>query len=107
MEAFEAKSGGPLGTLSGALAGAAPRSVEFARSNKRATWTPESGTLLDLALANGVDVQYSCRNGECQSCTQRIVSGAVAYVSGEEPMVARGQVLLCQALPRGDIVLDC
>ncbi len=107
MEAFEAKSGGSLAGLPGALAGAAPRSVEFARSNKQATWTPESGTLLDLALANGVDVQYSCRNGECQSCTQRIVSGAVAYVGGEEPMVARGQVLLCQALPRGDIVLDC
>lgn len=107
MEAFEAKGGGSLNGLPAGFSDAEPRSVEFARSGKRGTWTPASGTLLDLALASGVDVQYSCRNGECQSCTQRIVSGAVAYIDGEEPMVARGQVLLCQALPRGDIVLDC
>ncbi|MEO3388038.1 pyridoxamine 5'-phosphate oxidase family protein [Mesorhizobium sp. CAU 1741] len=104
-EAFEARDGG---TFAGLITGAAePCGVTFARSDRTATWTPESGSLLDLALANGVDVQYSCRNGECQSCTQRIVSGKAAYPAGEEPLLARGQVLLCQAIPRGDVVLDC
>lgn len=106
-EVFEPRSGGLAGALSGQLAAQAPCTVEFARSDKRVVWEPESGSLLDLALANGIDVQYSCRNGECQSCVQRIVSGRANYPTGEEPLLARGQVLLCQAIPRGDIVLDC
>lgn len=81
--------------------------MTFVRSDKSVTWKPDSGSLLDLALANGVDVQYSCRNGGCQSCAQRVVSGGAAYPVGEEPLLPRGQVLLCQAIPLGDIVLDC
>ncbi len=104
MEAFEAKTSA---TAMDALAGYAPCSVEFAKSGKTVTWMPGCGFLLDLALANGVDIQYSCRSGECQSCTQRIVSGRATYPACEEPLVARGQVLLCQAIPTGDIVLDC
>ena len=105
-EAFEQKEGGAAFT-SGALVGRGPCSVTFARSDKSVTWKPESGSLLELALANGIDVQYSCRNGECQSCAQRVVSGGATYPSGDEPLLPRGQVLLCQAVPCGDIVLGC
>lgn len=106
MEAFEQKGAAGL-ALPGAEAKRTPCKVTFDRSRREAVWKPESGSLLDLALANGIEVQYSCRSGECQSCTQRIVSGGVTYPSGEEPLLARGQALLCQAIPRGDIVLDC
>ncbi|HWK63397.1 MAG TPA: FAD-binding oxidoreductase [Rhizobiaceae bacterium] len=106
IEAFEQKGVGGF-ALSEALAGRPPCTVTFARSDKQATWKPDCGSLLDLALSNGVEVQYSCRSGECQSCTQKVVSGGAIYPSGEEPLIARGQVLLCQAIPRGDIVLDC
>ena len=106
-EAFEQNSAGTGLVLSGTFAERPPCTVTFARSDKRVTWTPEAGSLLDLALANGVEVQYSCRSGECQSCVQRIVSGGASYPSGEEPILARGQVLLCQAIPRADIALDC
>lgn len=107
MEAFEARSGGTGLALSEALAGRAACTIEFARSEKQAIWRPESGSLLDLALANGIDVQYSCRSGECQSCSQRIVSGQASYPIGEEPLLPRGRVLLCQAVPKGNMVLDC
>ncbi|MGK6314180.1 2Fe-2S iron-sulfur cluster-binding protein [Neorhizobium sp. DT-125] len=107
MEAFEARSGEAGFASPGALAARAPCTVEFARSGKLVTWKPESGSLLDLALANDIHIQYSCRSGECQSCIQRIVSGQVSYPVAEEPFVARGQVLLCQGIPRGNIVLDC
>ncbi|MBX9462569.1 MAG: pyridoxamine 5'-phosphate oxidase family protein [Aquamicrobium sp.] len=107
IEAFEQKQIGAAFASTGALTKGASCSVIFARSDKNVTWQPESGSLLDLALANGVDVQYSCRNGECQSCAQRIVSGGVSYPAGDEPLLPRGQVLLCQAVPRGDIVIDC
>lgn len=107
IEAFEQNTAGAGLVLSGTFADRPPCTVTFARSDKQATWKPESGSLLDLALANGVEVQFSCRSGECQSCVQRIISGAASYPSGEEPILARGQVLLCQAIPRADIVLDC
>ena len=105
-EAFEPRAGGLAGALSG-MADRPPCIVEFARSGRRAQWKPESGSLLDLALANDVEVQYSCRNGECQSCVQRLVSGGADYPACDEPLLAEGQVLLCQAVPRGDVVLDC
>ncbi|MFC3725630.1 2Fe-2S iron-sulfur cluster-binding protein [Neoaquamicrobium sediminum] len=107
MEAFEQKQDGGLFASAGVLTKGGPCSVTFARSQKDVTWQPESGSLLDLALANGVDVPYSCRNGECQSCAQRVVSGGAFYPAGDEPLLPRGQVLLCQAIPRGDIVIDC
>lgn len=106
MEAFEQKSGAGL-VVSGAQAKRASCTVTFGKSGRQAVWTPESGTLLDLALASGVEVQYSCRSGECQSCAQKVASGAAAYPFGEEPILPRGQILLCQAIPRGDIVIDC
>ncbi|WP_162895101.1 pyridoxamine 5'-phosphate oxidase family protein [Rhizobium terrae] len=107
-EVFEAKGGRSAAGTIDALVAYAPCNVEFAKSSKRVTWRPESGFLLDLALANGVEIQYSCRSGECQSCAQRIVSGRTSYPTcDEEPVVARGQVLMCQAIPRNDIILDC
>ncbi len=107
MEAFEQSSGGSGPAASGLVAGRAPRKVTFAQTGRHVTWTSESGTLLDLALAHDVEVAYSCRNGECQSCVQRIISGKVDYPTGEEPLLARGRVMLCQAFPLEDIVIDC
>ena len=106
MELFQKKEGA-ASFAAEALAGRGPCNVIFARSGRSATWTSGSGSLLDLALANGLDIPYSCRNGECQSCAQRIVSGGVAYPFGDEPLLPRGLVLLCQAVPRGDVVLEC
>ncbi|MBC8719651.1 pyridoxamine 5'-phosphate oxidase family protein [Ochrobactrum sp. Marseille-Q0166] len=106
-EAFEQKSGCPTMLASKTLVNRAPCSVMFARSGQKLTWKQDSGTLLDLALAHEIDVPFSCRTGECQSCVQRIVEGKVDYLIGEEPILARGRVMLCQATPLGDVVIDC
>ncbi|MBB6014734.1 ferredoxin-NADP reductase [Aquamicrobium lusatiense] len=81
--------------------------VTFARSGKSVKWTPADQSLLDLALAQKVKVSYSCRVGDCQSCLQRVIEGAVDYPMGDMPVLAQGQVLLCQAIPRGKLVIDC
>jgi ferredoxin-NADP reductase/predicted pyridoxine 5'-phosphate oxidase superfamily flavin-nucleotide-binding protein len=107
MEAFEQTGAGGGFALNDAQMELPPRTITFSRSDRQAIWTPECGSLLDLALANDIEVQWSCRNGECQSCSQKVLSGGVIYPSGEEPLIARGQVLLCQSIPRGDLVLDC
>lgn len=105
FEAFAAAEGGLL-DLSGMQI--VPESkVTFAKSGRTATWTPGEGSLLDLALRNRIEVDYSCRMGDCQSCVKRVASGAVDYPVGELPLLPYNHILLCQAIPRGDLVLDC
>lgn len=89
------------------MSGLAECVVTFAKSGKTAAWTPGAGSLLDLALAHEVKVAYSCRRGDCQSCLQRVLGGAAGYPSGEAPVLAEDQILLCQAIPREDMIIDC
>lgn len=68
---------------------------------------PRSKTLLDAMLAKGLDVPFSCREGECGSCAATIVAGEVdmpqcAVLDPED--VADGIFLACQARPVGDEV---
>ena len=103
FESFASSSEG----LAEKLAGRPERKITFAQSGKELIWRPLSGTLLDLALANEVKVQYSCRNGDCQTCIQKLVSGFADYPAGEMPALAEGQILLCQAVPETDMVIGC
>lgn len=105
FESFEG-AGGLAMDLSGTATAQAGR-VTFRKSGKTRDWTPGEGSLLDMALREKIDAAHSCRVGDCQSCAQRLVSGLVDYPSGEIPMLAEDQVLMCQAIPCGDVVLDC
>lgn len=103
-EAFEAGEGD---ALAAAMDGRPGSAVTFAKSGKVAQWVPGRGTLLDLAVSEGVDVPHSCRMGDCQSCVQRLLAGRVDHPALSAVDFAKGQALLCQALPDGDIELDC
>jgi len=83
-----------------------PAEVRFATSDTAVTWTPESGSLLDLAEASGVAIDNSCRSGRCGSCAVRIVEGAVGYAKQTDTPPPEGHALACQAHPIGDVVLD-
>ncbi|MFA7436922.1 CDP-6-deoxy-delta-3,4-glucoseen reductase [Castellaniella sp.] len=68
-------------------------------------------TVLDAALAEGILLPYSCRNGTCSTCQGRVVSGD--YDAGSAPArildaaeLAAGHTLLCQARPLSDLVVD-
>ena len=104
-EAFEAEQGG--NALAVAMAGRPSCTVTFAKSGKVVQWTAGRGTLLDLAVSEGLDVPYSCRMGDCQSCVQRLLGGRVDHPSLAAADFPEGHALLCQALPDGDIKLDC
>ncbi|MBV2181523.1 MAG: CDP-6-deoxy-delta-3,4-glucoseen reductase [Castellaniella sp.] len=75
-------------------------------------FTVEPGqTILDAALASGMILPYSCRNGTCSTCRGRVVSGS--YDAGPAPArileaddLARGYTLLCQARPTSDVVIE-
>lgn len=67
-------------------------------------------TVLEAARRAGLALPYSCRSGRCGSCKATLVAGECDY-PGQPPTAlsreerAQHQVLLCQAVPRTDLVL--
>ncbi|WP_444518281.1 2Fe-2S iron-sulfur cluster-binding protein [Roseobacter insulae] len=76
-----------------------PVGVRFSKTGVDVTWTPESGTLLDLALAAGLTPEYACRSGVCGTCAVRALCGEVAYIRDPAAARANDQVLLCCSVP--------
>jgi ferredoxin len=85
--------------------GAGP-AVSFARSGLTVRWSSDSTTLLELAEACDVPTRWSCRTGVCHNCETPLVSGAVVHEPAPVEAPAEGNVLICCARPRGDVVLD-
>ncbi|WP_245152280.1 1,2-phenylacetyl-CoA epoxidase subunit PaaE [Allopusillimonas soli] len=67
-------------------------------------------SILDAALAQGVELPYSCKGGVCSTCRCKVVEGEVdmdANFALEDYEVARGFVLCCQSFPVTDrLVID-
>ncbi|TAL33112.1 MAG: 2Fe-2S iron-sulfur cluster binding domain-containing protein [Phenylobacterium sp.] len=76
-----------------------PVPVAFIASGKEARWSPDSGSLLELAEARGLTPEFSCRGGNCGTCAVRVLSGAVAYPETPEAPVPEGSALICCAVP--------
>jgi CDP-4-dehydro-6-deoxyglucose reductase len=67
--------------------------------------------VLEAALAAGLNLPHSCKSGHCSSCRARLRAGEVGYPSGRPPGITAseeqsGLVLLCQARPLTDLVLE-
>ncbi len=80
--------------------------VQFTRSGKSLVWTPDSGTLLELAEANGIHINSGCRAGNCNTCLTALKDGKVGYINPPASPLAKGSALVCIAQPEGDISLD-
>lgn len=67
-------------------------------------------SVLDSALAQGLELPYSCKGGVCSTCRCKVVEGEVdmdANFALEDYEVARGFVLSCQSFPVTDkLVID-
>jgi len=67
-------------------------------------------SVLDAALAQGIELPYSCKGGVCSTCRCKVIEGEVdmdANFALEDYEVARGFVLSCQSYPVSDrLVLD-
>ncbi len=89
-----------------------PVTVKFSKSNIEAVWSPEKGTLLELAEQAGLSPAFSCRSGNCGTCATRLTGGAVDYATEPSAAYNDGEVLLCCTTPRstsgedGGIVLS-
>ncbi len=87
-------------------AGAPNGDVTFRKSNTSAEWDGSAGSLLELAENAGLNPDFSCRAGICNTCKCGLVAGEVEYF--EDPLIPPedGQVLICCARPKGAVVLD-
>ena len=67
-------------------------------------------TVLEAAIAAGMDAPYACRAGVCASCRAMVLEGEVEMQANhalEDYEVRRGYVLTCQSLPLTDtLVVD-
>ncbi|MER2527871.1 MAG: CDP-6-deoxy-delta-3,4-glucoseen reductase [Candidatus Competibacter denitrificans] len=72
----------------------------------------ENEPILDAALREkGVMLPYGCRSGTCSACMAKLVTGEITYPAGRPPGLSEreaseGKVLLCQARPRSDLVIE-
>ena len=80
--------------------------IAFARSDLTIAWSPDYGTLLELAESCDVPVRWSCRTGVCQTCETTLIAGDVDYNPDPVEPPAAGSLLICCSQPRDDIVLD-
>ncbi|MDF0729122.1 pyridoxamine 5'-phosphate oxidase family protein [Pseudomonas entomophila] len=76
-----------------------PVPVYFAESAKEARWSPDAGSLLELAESRGLSPEFSCRGGSCGTCKTRLVSGQVHYPHPPAELPEEGTVLICCAVP--------
>ena len=88
-----------------APAGATSHAVLFRQSGLSLTWTPESGSILDLAERGGISIPTGCRVGQCESCIVPLVEGQVAYGLPLED-IDGATCLTCQAVPQSDVIID-
>jgi CDP-4-dehydro-6-deoxyglucose reductase len=67
--------------------------------------------VLEAALAAGLNLPHSCKSGHCGSCRARLLGGEIAYPNGIPVGLSAGEaeagnILLCQARARSDLIVE-
>ena len=82
--------------------------VFFSKSGLTVT-TDGATSLLDLAEAHGVDIDFGCRGGGCGRCKVRCLKGEVFMTTDdglEHSEKGAGFVLSCIGCPRSNTVIS-
>jgi ferredoxin-NADP reductase/ferredoxin len=80
--------------------------ISFIRSGLAVSWDSRFSSLLELAEACDVPVQWSCRTGVCHTCECALIGGAVQYEPDPLEPPATGNLLICCSRPSGDVEVD-
>lgn len=82
--------------------------INFKKSGVELDWDGTEESILEIAEANGLDLDYGCRMGNCTACQQTLVSGEIEYPNGHTGEPEEGNVLLCCCMPKddSDLVVD-
>ncbi|MGF7119747.1 ferredoxin--NADP reductase [Rhodococcus sp. AG1013] len=85
-------------------ADAATVEIELDGETHSFAW-PRKQTLVDVMLSKGLDVPYSCQEGECGSCACTVREGEVSMDHAgvlDQEDIDNGYILGCQAKPVSD-----
>jgi CDP-4-dehydro-6-deoxyglucose reductase len=68
-------------------------------------------SVLDAALAAGLNLPHSCKSGNCSSCRARLIAGQIEYPFGKplglsDAETAAGFILMCQARACADLTIE-
>ncbi|WP_424830174.1 2Fe-2S iron-sulfur cluster-binding protein [Ruegeria sp.] len=80
--------------------------VTFAKSGITVDWDDSAESLLDLAEKAGLEPEFSCRTGICNTCLCNISDGEVDYFEDPLDDPDPGEVLLCCSRPKSAVILD-
>ena len=80
--------------------------ITFSKSGIKANWNPSFESILDLAEANGLSPDYSCRSGICHTCKCTLEEGEVEYVLEPLDPPGQGSVLICCSKPKTSVVVQ-
>jgi ferredoxin-NADP reductase len=101
--------GAPRRDVAAANARAGQAAKVVCRASKIELDCNGSEYILDLVLAQGLQVAYSCRAGQCGTCKVTLLEGKVEHDS-RNALTAEdekdGHILACQARPIGRVVID-
>jgi ring-1,2-phenylacetyl-CoA epoxidase subunit PaaE len=104
--ARQQRAEGQNGLQSGSAAGAIRLSVQL-DGKSHELHMHDHERVLDVALAAGLDLPYSCKGGVCCTCRAKVTAGRVHMEKNftlEDWEVKKGFVLSCQARPLSDSV---
>jgi len=82
--------------------------IIFHKSHLECEWDGSHESILELAEANDLTLDYGCRMGNCTACQQKLLAGEVEYPTGRSGEPEGGNELLCCCQPAGDadLVID-
>ena len=83
--------------------------VEFKVSGKKVPWDASYETLLDLAEANGIEIETECEAGICGTRKVKLLSGKVEMEVEDgldDDEKEQNFILPCVSVPLTDVVLD-
>ena len=80
--------------------------VSFAKAGLTARWDPTLESILDLAEAQGLRPDFSCRTGICHTCSSKLIEGEVEYVTEPLDLPDPGCVLICCSKPKTNLVIE-
>ena len=68
-------------------------------------------TILEAAVAAGIDFPFACATGNCGTCACRLEAGKVSLLPRSDAalspqQVKAGQTLACRARPRSDVSVN-
>src|ERR1700690_4681266 len=83
--------------------------ISLTNSQRTFSATPDQ-TILEAALAAGLNLPHSCKTGNCGLCRARLIGGAIRDLQGRplglsEQDAADGTILMCQAQAQSDLQL--